>query len=167
MSSWRTMLQPKSSTLCYVHAGSHTHVRAHRTSSDPSAERDMEANNLGGGVRALLHAGGAYGAGSVWGLGGEDGAGSVCGLGGEVLASSRQRLASVPRCAPWAIAERDKEANNRGGGVRAGGEVSRQCSASCPRCAPRVSVTNSARPSASQPGARARKGPSAFITCDL
>jgi hypothetical protein len=131
-----------------------------------SAERDMEANNLCGGVRALLRAGG------------------VGGLGGAVMASSRQRSASGPRCASQAIAERDdKEANNRGGDVRAllragglGGTVlvsSRQRSASGPRCAPRGSVTsaprgsvtNSVRPSASMPVAAGRAGEEGAKCC--
>jgi hypothetical protein len=111
-------------------------------------------------------------------------AGGVGGLGGAVMASSRQRSASGPRCASQAIAERDdKEANNRGGDVRAllragglGGTVlvsSRQRSASDPRCAPRGSVTsaprgsvtNSVRPSASMPVAAGRAGEEGAKCC--
>ncbi len=116
---------------------------------EASADRDMEPNNLGGGVRALLRAGGADG------------------VGGAVLASSRQRTASGPA---GAIAERDMEANNRGGSVRAplraggtgglGGTVlvsSRQLSASGPRC-PRASATTSVRPSDSMSVAAGRVG---------
>ena len=51
------------------------------------AERDRQANNRGGGVRTLLCAGGA------------DGAGGADDVGGEVLASSRQCSAAGPRCA--------------------------------------------------------------------
>jgi hypothetical protein len=140
---------------------------------EASAERDMEANNLGGGVRALLRAGGAGGTGGTGGAGGTGGTG---GVGGAVLASSRQLTASGP--APRAIAERDMEANNRGSGVRAplraggagglGGAVlasSRQRSASGPLCAPRASATNSVRPSASMSVAAGRVGQEGAECC--
>ena len=58
-----------------------------------SADRDMEANNRGGGVRALVRAGGA---------GGAVGAGGAGGLGGAALASTFSSNALPPCGVPLA-----------------------------------------------------------------